>query len=96
MEPMPVTGNAKIDHLFAVVGIVMSIASTAASVLNAKVRGVLDSGDEVPTLFLYLALVANYAALNIDKAAQLHKLLRGGTVVVTRITSETPSEDKKP
>lgn len=87
MEPvaMPVTGNAKVDHFFAIVGLVMTMASTAASILNAKVRAVLDAGDEVPVVFLGLALAMNYAALNIDKAAQIHKLLKGGKVVVTRV-----------
>lgn len=82
---MPITGNKKVDHLFAVIGIVMSVSSTAASVLNAKVRGVLDAGEEVPVAFLWLALGVNYLALNMDKTAQLHRLLKGGAVVVTRI-----------
>lgn len=87
MEPssMPITGNAKIDHFFTIVGLVMSASSTAASVLNAKVRATLDAGDDVPRPFLYLALILNYAAFNIDKAAQLHKLLRGDIVVMTRV-----------
>jgi hypothetical protein len=87
MEPviMPVTGNARVDHWFAVIGIVMTSASTAASILNAKVRAVLDAGEEVPVVFLGFALAMNYAALNIDKAAQIHRLLKGGKVVVTRV-----------
>jgi hypothetical protein len=85
MDPMPITGNTKVDHLFAIVGIIMSASSTAASILNAKVRAVLDAGEEVPGVFLGLALAMNYAALNIDKAAQIHRLLKGGKVVVTRV-----------
>jgi|LauGreDrversion4_2_1035121.scaffolds.fasta_scaffold49323_5 hypothetical protein len=85
MDPMPITGNTKVDHLFAIVGIIMSASSTAASILNAKVRAVLDAGEEVPVVFLGLALAMNYAALNIDKAAQIHRLLKGGKVVVTRV-----------
>jgi len=85
MESMPITGNAKIDHFFTIIGIVMSVASTAASVLNAKVRGVLDAGEEVPVPFLWMTLCVNYLALNMDKTAQLHRLLKGGSVVVTRI-----------
>jgi hypothetical protein len=85
MDPMPITGNTKVDHLFAIVGIIMSASSTAASILNAKVRAVLDAGEEVPVVFLGFALAMNYAALNIDKAAQIHRLLKGGKVVVTRV-----------
>jgi len=85
MDPMPITGNTKVDHLFAIVGIIMSASSTAASILNAKARAVLDAGEEVPVVFLGLALAMNYAALNSDKAAQIHRLLKGGKVVVTRV-----------
>jgi hypothetical protein len=85
MEPTLVTGNATLDKCFAVVGLVMSVSSTAASVLNAKVRSTLDVGEEVPPLFLYLSLAVNYLALNIDKAAQVHRLLRGESVVVTKV-----------
>lgn len=92
MDPMPVTGNVKVDHFFAIVGVVMSVASTAASVLNAKVRGVLDAGEEVPKAFLWLALCVNYLALNMDKAAQIHRLLKGGSVVVTRVEKPEAKE----
>lgn len=85
MESLPLTGSATVDRWFALLGIVMSAASTVASALNARIRSALDMGEEVPTPFLYLALVANYAALNVDKAAQLHRLLKGGKVVVTRV-----------
>lgn len=87
MEPtlLPVTGNAKLDHYLAIIGIVSTVASTLASALNAKVRSTLDAGDEVPRAFLYLALAANYGAMNVDKAAQVHKLLRGCAVVVTKV-----------
>jgi hypothetical protein len=90
---LPVTGNAKLDHYLAIVGIVSTVASTLASALNAKVRAVLDAGDEVPTAFLYLALAANYAALNVDKAAQVHKLLKGGTVIVTKVGAAKADEE---
>jgi hypothetical protein len=85
MEPMPVTGNPKIDHWLAVLGLVMSVSSTAASLLNARIRSALDMGEQVPALFVWLGLVVNYLAMNIDKAAQLHRLLKGGEVVVTRV-----------
>jgi hypothetical protein len=39
----------------------------------------------VPVPFLWLTLFVNYLALNMDKAAQLHRLLKGGSVTVTRI-----------
>jgi len=83
-----VTGNPTLDRWFTILGIILTSASTAASILNAKIRAVLDAGDEVPMPFLGLALVLNYAAFNIDKAAQLHKLIKGEKVVVTRVGGE--------
>lgn len=85
MESMPVTGNPFVDHWLAVIGIVMSVSSAVASFFNGKVRAVLDAGEVVPVPFLYITLIANYLALNMDKAAQIHRLLRGGKVVVTRV-----------
>lgn len=85
MTPLPLTGNATLDHYLALVGVVVTVASASATFLNAKIRAALDAGEAVPSAFLYLALIANYAAVNIDKAAQLHRLLRGEKVVVTRV-----------
>jgi hypothetical protein len=95
MEPsiMPVTGNAKLDHWFALAFMVTNTASILASALNAKVRAAFDAvkddgAADVPKAFLYLALVLNYAAFNIDKAAQLHRILRGADVTVLKLTNE--------
>lgn len=86
MEETPlVTGNPRLDHYLAIIGLVMSMASAAASFINSKVRSVLDAGEDVPPLFLYAALAANYLAFNVDKAAQLHRLLRGHKMEITRI-----------
>ena len=100
MEPtiMPVTGNAKLDHWFTIIGMVVTVASTAATVLNAKIRAALDEGDEVPALFLYAGLIINTLAVNVDKAAQMQKLLKGGAVSVTKVTKagvEVKPEEKK-
>jgi hypothetical protein len=83
---MPVTGNATLDHWLAILGIVTTLSSAAATFINTKVRAAIDTSEEVPTAFLYLALAANYAAINIDKCSQLHKLLRGepATVLVVK------------
>lgn len=90
MEPALVTGNATVDHWLAVAGMVVTVASGIAAVLNAKIRAALDAGDDVPAVFLYVALVVNTVAVNIDKAAQMQRLLRGGSVVVTRVDANKP------
>jgi hypothetical protein len=94
MEPTTphlLTGNATVDHWLAVLGVVLTVSSTAASFLNGKIRAAIDAEGEAPPLFLYAALVFNYAAFNADKAMQIHKLLRGTPVKVL-----TFSNDKNP
>jgi hypothetical protein len=86
---IPVTGNATLDHWLAIIGIATTLSSAASSFLNTKVRAAIDSGAEIPVAFLYLALVANYAALNIDKCSQLHKLLRGIPATVLVVKADT-------
>jgi hypothetical protein len=95
MEPtqMPVTGNPKLDHWLALAFMVTNTASILASALNAKVRAAFDAvqadcAADVPKPFLYLALALNYAAFNIDKAAQLHRILRGAGVTVLKLSNE--------
>lgn len=88
MEPLLVTGNATLDHWLAILGIVMSVSSTAASVLNGKIRAALDEGDEIPALFLYAGLVINTVALNVDKASQMNRLIKGGSVSVTKVAAK--------
>ena len=89
MDAMPVTGNAKLDHYLAILGIVTTLSSAAATFINSKVRAAIDTNAEVPTPFLYLALVVNYAAFNIDKCGQLHKLLRGEPATILVVKANT-------
>lgn len=86
------TGNAKFDHLIGLGGTLVTVASLAAAQLNHKVREAMDSEGEVPSLFLWLALVLNCLALNIDKAAQMQKLLKGLPV---KQTVKKAAEEKK-
>lgn len=95
---VPVTGNATLDHWLTIAGMVVTGASAAAGVLNAKIRSALDEGAEVPSIFLYAGLVLNTLAVNVDKAAQMQKLLKGGSVTVTKVTkagAESKAEEAK-
>jgi hypothetical protein len=85
MEPIPQTGNAKLDHYLALAFMVTNTASIAASALNAKIRSAIDSEGEAPKPFIVGALVLNYLAFNIDKAMQMQKLLRGQQAVSVRV-----------
>lgn len=90
------TGNAKIDHWLGLIGVFVTISSAAASFINAKIRSALDAGSEsadIPALFLYTGLAANYCAFNVDKAAQIHRMLRGQPVTVVKVG---PPPEEKP
>lgn len=87
MEPIPQTGNPKLDHYLALAFMVTNTASIAASALNAKIRAAIDSEGEVPSLFLWAALVLNYFGFNIDKAMQMQKLLRGQSATVLKVAT---------
>jgi len=92
------TGNPKIDHLVGLVGTMVTLASFLAGSLNSKIRSTMDTEGEVPPPFLWAALVLNYAAINLDKAAQMHKLLRGTPVVFMKVNHDSapakPEETK--
>jgi hypothetical protein len=90
------TGNQKVDHLIGLGGTLVTVASLAAAQLNHKVREAMDSEGEVPDLFLWLALVLNCLALNIDKAAQMQKLLKGHPVkqTIKKVEEEKKEEPK--
>lgn len=89
------TGNPKVDHVVGLVGTVVTLSSIIAGSLNSRIRAALDSEGEVPSLFLYAGIVLNYLAINLDKAAQLSKILRGAEVTVLSVRPK-PSEEKKP
>ena len=88
------TGNPKIDHWVGVVGTLVTVASFFAGSLNQKIRLAMDTEGEVPVPFLYAALVLNYLAVNLDKAAQMHKLLKGLPVPKTEKTKQEPKENE--
>ena len=79
------TGNEKIDHVIGLISTFVALASFLASSLNSRIRSALDSEGEVPGLFLWVALVLNYLAINLDKAAQMQKLLRGHSVSFMKV-----------
>jgi hypothetical protein len=85
VEPIPQTGNAKLDHYLALAFMVTNTASIAASALNAKIRSAIDSEGEAPKLFVGIGVVLNYLAFNLDKAMQMQKLLRGQQAVSVRV-----------
>ena len=80
------TGNPKVDHALAILGVVVTGASALAGFLNARIRAALDDGSEVPAPFLYMALLCNYLAVNLDKAGQIARRLKGASVTVRKVS----------
>lgn len=66
-----------IDGLIGIAGIVVPVASLAASLLNQRIRGAQADGKAVDAWVLKVAAVLNVIALNGDKALQAAKLAKG-------------------
>ena len=68
----------RLDEIINLVGIVVPVASLAASVLNQRIRSAQAEGASVAPWILTFAAAINAVALNGDKAVQAVKLVRGG------------------
>lgn len=91
------TGNAKLDHLLGLLGVVVTLASTAAGFVNAKIRAALDAGEsDIPWPFLALGLTLNTLAFNVDKASQLRRMMRGAPVTVLKVGGVAPAATATP
>ena len=67
-----------LDGLINLAGIVVPVASLAASVLNQRIRSAQAEGSSVAPWILTFAAGLNAVALNGDKAVQAVKLVKGG------------------
>lgn len=59
-------------------GLVVSVASLAASLLNQYIRSAQESGASVRSWVLHVSAVLNAVALNGDKCVQALRLAKGG------------------
>jgi hypothetical protein len=67
-----------LDGIISLAGVVVPVASLAASMLNQRIRSAQTEGRSVDAWILHVAAVLNAVALNGDKAVQAVKLARGG------------------
>jgi len=67
-----------LDGIINLAGIVVPVASLAASVLNQRIRNTQAAGDSVAPWLLTVAAGLNAVALNGDKAVQAVKFAKGG------------------
>ena len=65
-----------LDKLMGMVGVLVPVASVAASALNHYVRDAQAKGESVPAWLLHVVSMLNVAAMNGDKAMQMIKLAK--------------------
>lgn len=67
-----------LDGIISLAGIVVPVASLAASLLNQRIRSAQAEGRQVDAWILHVSAALNALALNGDKALQAVKIARGG------------------
>jgi hypothetical protein len=67
-----------LDGLIGIAGIVVPVASLAASLLNQRIRSAQAEGATVASWILTFAAALNALALNGDKAVQALKIMKRG------------------
>lgn len=88
------TGNPGVDRVIGLAGTFVTVCSFVAGSLNQKIRATMDSEGEAPRLFLWIALALNLCAVNLDKAVQMQKLLKG--LPIQKTVKPGTEGDKKP
>lgn len=66
-----------LDHILTILGAVVPLLSALASLVNHVVRARQAEGQAVPPALAVTGAVLNAGAVNVDKAIQLAKLVRG-------------------
>jgi hypothetical protein len=70
------SAGSPVEHLLAIVGALVPLASALSSYLNHIVRTKQAAGEPVNPLLLTGGSMLNAAALNVDKAVQLAKAVQ--------------------
>jgi hypothetical protein len=85
--------DLNIEHVLAIIGALVPIASALAGLVNAQIRNQTTSGAAVSTALLRTGQILNFAAVNLDKVAQFGKAARSGQIVHTALTpAASPAE----
>ena len=77
--------DLNLEHVLAIVGALVPLASALAGVVNAQIRNQTASGETVSTGLLRAGQILNFAAVNLDKVAQFGKAARSGQIVHTAL-----------
>jgi hypothetical protein len=96
METALSLDDTKIEHILAVLGALVPLASALASFLNHMVRQKQAEGKDVHPALLATGSFLNVASVNLDKAVQLAKMVRGKGAPAELPAPELPVAAEKP
>ena len=86
--------DTKIEHYLAISGVVVTVLSTVASLVNHVIRDRQVNGETVPRWLLNVGALMNLLSANFDKTLVLVRAARGkplvsGTAAATASAEET-------
>lgn len=79
--------DLNLEHVLAIVGALVPLASALSSWVNGLIRNRSSSGEAVSTGLLRAAQVLNLASVNLDKVSQFGRAVKGGQLVQTALPS---------
>ena len=82
--------DVNLEHVLAIVGALVPLASALSSWVNGLIRDRSSSGEAVSTGLLRAAQVLNFASVNIDKVSQFGRAVRSGQIVHTDLPTAQP------
>ena len=80
----------KIDLILEIVGVIVPLLSSLASLFNGKVRAKQAQGIEVPPFMAKAGAVLNVGAMNFDKAHQLLTMVKSVTASKESTDAQKP------
>lgn len=80
-----------IEHILAIIGALVPLASALSSWINATIRERSSSGETVSAGLLRAGQLLNFAAVNLDKVGQFGRAVKSGQLVQTELPAALPS-----
>lgn len=83
-----------LDNVLTLAGALIPVFSALASFVNHLVRTKQAAGEPVPSMLLGAGAILNVAAVNVDKAVQLTKAMKGVAAAPVAPTEPAPEAVK--
>lgn len=93
---MDIWNDPKFEHILAIIGALVPLASAAASFLNHMVRAKQANGEAVSPMLLAAGSALNAASINLDKAVQLGRMVKGGSYAPAQAPAPAPAPEALP